>query len=322
MRYSFAYRPGYVYCVRRSGKTQYSLGSAPAGHFCDRLQRLAQGEDNSLVLLGWVEVRDHVMAEQNLKAAFHLYRMEDDWFDFRSSRAADLKSLLETYANLADQLSLEARLIDDEGVPDYDRSFGFFELIHQYRGRPYYPVETSTPVRNQTGNRWGDRPKWPYAVGAGAIGLLGLLGANGLTSRQSMNTISPPESRPEVSPSPSQSSTKSKRTVSSIPVSPTVSPTIKAQKAVKSTISTPNPDPSPPVDGPKGEPKTMIWSESSEGAKLRSSPSRDNGPDDSNFLDFLPNGTPVTLGELSGAWQEVILPDGRRGWVSNSLVKE
>jgi hypothetical protein len=90
MRYFPTDRPGYVYCVRRFGKTYYHLGSAPAGGLTDRVQQLAELEKNpkAIVLLGWVEVSDHVAAEQHLKEVFHLYKMEDDWFDFRASRVA------------------------------------------------------------------------------------------------------------------------------------------------------------------------------------------------------------------------------------------
>jgi hypothetical protein len=287
-------RPGYVYCVRRFGKTYYHLGSAPAGELSDRVQQLAQLEKNpkAIVLLGWVEVSDYVSAEQHLKEVFHLYKMEDDWFDFRASRTIDLKSLLQSYADLIQKFPLEQRLIDAEVKPEYDRSFGFFEALHQARSKPYYP---DSPTPNSSGTDLSglsgtqsrkisrNIPSGVYGMATAAIAIVSLMIAKGLTS-PSLTTLNVPSpSTPIPSPSTPSPSTKNLH-----------------QK----------PQPT--------KPKTIIWSPNSEGAIFRSAPS---GSDETE-LDFLPNGTSITLGAISDEWQEVILANGQRGWVSNSLIQE
>jgi hypothetical protein len=302
MSYSFVYRPGYVYCVRRAGKPYYHLGHAPAGQLSDRFQTLAQLEKNpkDLRLVGWVEVRDYVTAEKKLKDAFHLYQRGDDWFEFRASRARDLKVLLEMYADLAQQLPVDNPLIEDEGVPEYDRSFGFFEFLHQISGRSYYPP---IPTLASGEKPLINRSKWLYGIGGVAVALIGFL-----------STISPKSFTPRQAES-----------VSTTPPSPTTEiaiPTSSPSPAAKAIVKTPVKTPVKVVEKPKVDgTQTVIWSPSSEGANLRSVPSESDEPDDETALDFIPNGTPVTLGEMSGAWQEVLLPNGQRGWVSNNLVK-
>ncbi len=314
MSYSFAYRPGYVYCVRRAGKPYYHLGHAPAGQLVDRFQTLTQLEKNpkDLLLVGWVEVRDYVIAEQKLKEAFHLYQRGDDWFEFRASRARDLKVLLEMYADLAQQLPVDNPLIDDEGVPEYDRSFGFFELLHQISGRSYYPPIPTLASGEKTSI---DRSKWLYGIGIVMVALIGLFTTKSFTTQQAdrSSTTPPNPTAPIAIPPSSRPPTPIAPPAPTQP-SPAAKPTVKA-------AAKPKVDASQPVIPQPVIPQPVIWSPTSEGANLRSVPSEGDEPDDDTTLDFIPNGTPVTLGEMSGAWQEVQLPNGQRGWVSNNLVK-
>lgn len=401
MSYSHLSRSGYVYCVRRAGTTYYKIASAPAGDLTSHLMGLGQTEENptALTLLGWVEVRDHEAAAQTLRDAFHLYQVNSDWFNFRVDRSTRLKSLLGFYADLAVQLPVTERLIDQEAQPQYDRTFGFFEAIHQANQLGYFPENKQEipvfPIPEKKGGlqpivvdrvkRWGqrfrDRPAWIYGPGVAVLGLLGILHFKGQYSSQSMNYIAPaattaPESKPEASkneatkletskpevpkteaakpeslksensksdlskaeanqanptksevskPEASKSEnakpestksegTKSESTKSEAKKNTTSKPEIPQEAVAKSA-------PNPPAESvPPQESGSMVWSRSSEGARLRAYPG--NPADGGNEIDFIPNGTPIILGETSGAWQEVILPDGRRGWVFNDLIKE
>ncbi len=300
MRYFPTDRPGYVYCVRRLGKTYYHLGSAPAGELCDRVQQLTELEKNpkAIVLLGWVEVSDHVAAEQHLKEVFHLYKMEDDWFDFRASRAADLKSLLETYADLAQKFPWHERLIDAEVKPDYDRSFGFFEFLQQFSAKSYHPDPSAAEnvVKPIARDRRSGLSGWMYgAAVTTVVAIGGLMVANGFTAQFALNFLSTPT--PTSTPTPF---TPSQSVNPEPPVPPSAKPSVKSP----------------------GQPhapgfKTVVLSPTTDGAIFRSAPSASSVP-----IDYLINGTPVTFGSLSGEWQEVILANGQRGWVSNSLLKE
>ncbi len=320
-------RPGYVYCARRVGKPYYHLGSAGVGELSDRLQSLEQLEKNpkDIVLVGWIEVRDPFMAETKLKEAFELYHRGDGWFEFQASRASEFKALLTVYANLAEQLALSDRLIDRDGIPDYDRSFGFFEVLHQLNGRHYDPQPIASEPVKPVEPAAVARPKWVYGMAA-AVALVGLLGARSISLQPalmgrslsdpsptasiagSIAPITPPLS-PTSSPTPSQTRPSAKPAAKPV-AKPTTQPTTQPTNPQAVTPSA--------LDGPQ----TVIWSPTSAGAQLRSAPSDSESPDDSTAIDFLPNGTPVILGEMSGAWQEVRLANGQHGWVSNSLVKD
>jgi Bacterial SH3 domain len=300
-------RSGYVYCVRRSGKTHYRLGNAPAGQLVDRLKKLAQTEENptTLVLVGWIEVQDHVVAIRTLRETFHLYRLQDHWFDFRVTRSSELKSLLGAYADLMVKLPVAEPLIVHEAQPQYDRKFGFFEAIHAANGCAYFPPETSgTPVF--------PLPKKPRlgwrSISLGAIGLSAV--AIGLSSMYRLQASQSSHASPHASP-PISTNLSANPPPSSKPSTLSQLTPEKTPPPPKSTPSTP-----PKPVSSKASPQTIIWSESSEGARLRSNPDSSD-----NEIDFLPNGTPIVLGESSDAWQEIILPDGRRGWVFNDLIQ-
>ncbi len=290
-------RSGYVYCVRRSGKTHYRLGSAPAGQLVDRLKKLTQTEENptTLVLVGWIEVQDYALAARTLRETFHLYRLQDHWFDFRVSRASELKSLLGAYADLMVNLPVAEPLMIHEPQPQYDRSFGFFEAVDAVNHCTYFPPDSSGipvfPLPEKLASRWSHR------LGVMAFGVMGvaavaiaLSSIYGIQASQSPPATTNPLPSSKPSPAPSPKPNPPKNNISPPPQTP---------------IAVPN------------RPQSTIWSDSSEGARLRSNP--DDAGDD---IDFLPNGTPITLGETSGAWQEIILTDGRRGWVFNDLIPD
>ena len=391
MSYSHLSRSGYVYCVRRAGTTYYKIASAPAGGLTSHLIGLAQTEENptALTLLGWVEVRDHEAAAQTLRDAFHLYQVNSDWFNFRVDRSTRLNSLLGFYADLAIQWPVTERLIDQEAQPQYDRSFGFFEAIHQANQLGYFPENKQEipvfpiPAKKgglqpivvdrvkRLGQRFRDRPAWIYGPGVAVLGLLGILHFKGQYFSQSMNYMAPaattaPSSKPEA---PKNEATKLETSKPEVPKTEGVKPESLKSENPKSNLSKPEANqsnstksevskpeasksesakpesakpeakknatskpeipqeavaksaPNPPAESvPPAESGSMVWSRSSEGARLRAYPG--NPADGGNEIDFIPNGTPIILGETSGAWQEVILPDGRRGWVFNDLIKE
>lgn len=343
-------RSGYVYCVRRSGKTHYRLGHAPAGQLVDRLKKLAQTEENptTLVLVGWIEVQDYALAARTLRETFHLYRLQDHWFDFRVTKASELKSLLGAYGELMVNLPVAEPLIVHEPQPQYDRSFRFFETLHAANDCAYFPpddiagipvfpvpqqhgviqqITRSTTKISQTlfnGSRWKSRlgvtGLGVAGLGAVAIGLSSIYGLQASQSPQSSSQSSsqsspnlPPSSKPSSAPEPQ--------------LTPPIETTLAKSTLAKSTPSTPKtqktnasdaaPPKEPIAEGVRNRPQSTIWSASSEGARLRSNP---NSSDDE--IDFLPNGTPIALGEVSGAWQEIILPDGRRGWIFNDFIQD
>jgi hypothetical protein len=255
MNNSVVPRSGYVYCARRAGKPYYHLGSVPAGALFDRLQQLAQCEKNpkDILLVGWIEVRDHATAETKLKESFHLYHRGDGWFEFKASRASEFKSLLTVYANLAEKLPLSDRLIDRDGIPDYDRSFGFFEAIHQLNELAYDPHPiASKPLIAKIAS---DRPKWVYGLGAAAIALVGMVSLISVTIQQS---------RMNEPPTPSQRPTS---------LQPAIQPAIQpaVQLTVKPTVKPAN---------RQAESQPVIGLSTSDGAQRRSVPSDSESPDD------------------------------------------
>ncbi len=336
-------RSGYVYCVRRSGKTLYRLGSAPAGQLVDRLKKLAQTEENptALRLVGWIEVQDHALAAKTIRETFHLYQLQDDcsdhWFDFRVARSSELKSLMGVYADLMLKLPVAQPLIVDEPQPQYDRSFNFFETLNTINNTAYLPpdipgipvfpspekqsviqqvLQRSTPILPAHWiGPW--KPIGLAVIGIAAIGLgattIGLHSTHRTQVPQS--PVSTPVSTPNQPPSSKPSKTPDPQlTQPSPPSTPKPKP---KQPIAPAPMSSPAPIAEViPNDVPNGE-RSTIGSSSFGGARLRSDPD-----DAASDIDFIPNGTPVTLGESSGAWQEIILPDGRSGWVFNDTIQE
>lgn len=355
MTYFNPSRSGYVYCVRRAGKTHYKLCGAAAGQLAIQLQAMANEDENParLVLLGWVEVQDYELAAQSIRDTFHLYQLQnpkvDHWFDFRVGRSKHLKSLLGSYANLMVKWPVTERLIDQEPQPNYDRTFGFFEALDQANGSGYFPNHDVLPIDvfptlNSEGKlnpivlnpivrttvvHWIEKiqtiPIWIYGMGAIAISLVAM-------SRMALQPIQQPTAAIVLK-------TVSTTVPTAVPTTvPTAVPTRKSEpvkselialpivkKPASAKLTTPKPaskteatseqsTPIPPeAPEPDNDARTSVWSGSSEGATIRTSPG-------GSAIDFIPNGTSLVLGETSGDWQEVILPDGQRGWVFNDLV--
>jgi hypothetical protein len=341
-------RSGYVYCVRRSGKTYYKIGNAPAGQLVDHLKKFAQTEDNptTLVLVGWIEVEDHVLAAKTLRETFHLYRLQDHWFDFRVTRSSEMKSFLGSCADLMVKPPVAGSLIIHEPQPQYDRSFGFFEALHAANHCAYFPPETSgipvfpLPEKHRLMKRlfrsatkisqtlFKPSP-WTYGLGAAGLGAVGLgVVAIGLSSIYSLQASQSPHSTPHSSTTRLPSSKPSTppnsqppappKTTESKPTTPkSTTPKPTESKPTTPKLTAPKPTESKPTEStPPDSQQPMVWSTFSEGARLRSSP--DSSGDE---IDFIPNGTPIILGEVSGVWQEVTLPNGQRGWVFNDLVQ-
>jgi Bacterial SH3 domain len=330
MTYSHSSQSGYVYCVRRVGKTYYNLGSAPAGQFALHLQAMNQTEEDSskLVLLGWVEVRDHELAVRLLRDAFHLYQLKDDWFDFRVARSRELKSLLGLFADLMVQWPVNERLIDQEPQPYYDRSFGFFEAIHQANQNGYFPnsdresIDVFPTAQSSSNllsiapthfNSWLEKiqkmPNWIYGLGGLAIsvGCASMIAIQ--SSKPSAQVIAQPpienkKTEPIHSAKPEILTSVTPKTI----VPPAPQKNEPTQPKLKSKQTEPKQAEPPKAAHP------MIWSSRTEGASIRSRPQGE-------AIDYLPNGTPLILGETAEGWQEIILPDGQRGWVFQELVK-
>ena len=341
MTYSNPSRSGYVYCVRRAGKTHYKLCGAAAGQLANQLQAMADDDENPtrLVLLGWVEVQDYELAAQSIRDTFHLYQLQnpkvEHWFDFRVGRSKHLKSLLGSYANLMVKWPIAERLIDQEPQPNYDRTFGFFEVLDQANGSGYFPNPDVLPIDvfptlNSEGKlnpivqatvvHWIEKiqtiPIWIYGMGAIAISLVAM-------SRIALQPIQQPTAAIVPTTVPTAVPTQKSEPVKSEPIA---SPIVKKNAPAKLTTPKPASKPeatseqSTPIqpeasdrDAPDSDARTSVWSGSSEGATIRTSPG-------GSAIDFIPNGTSLVLGETSGDWQEVILPDGQRGWVFNDLV--